>query len=73
MYKRQAKELVRRIKSEAKDISDKYIDPPNTTDFAIMFLPFEGLYSEVVNRGLVEELQNVYRVNIAGPSTMAAY
>lgn len=67
-----AKELVRRIKSEAKDISDKYIDPPNTTDFAIMFLPFEGLYSEVVNRGLVEELQNVYRVNIAGPSTMAA-
>lgn len=67
-----AKELIKRIKSEAKDISDKYIDPPNTTDFAIMFLPFEGLYSEVVNRGLVEELQNTYRVNIAGPSTMAA-
>lgn len=66
------KTLVQRIKSFAKDISDKYIDPPNTTDFAIMFLPFEGLYAEVVNRGLVEELQRSYRVNIAGPSTMAA-
>lgn len=64
--------LTQRIKSFAKDISDKYIDPPNTTDFAIMFLPFEGLYAEVVNRGLVEELQRTYRVNIAGPSTMAA-
>lgn len=57
---------------EAKDISSKYIDPPNTTDFAIMFLPFEGLYAEVVNIGLVEELQSKYRVNISGPSTMAA-
>ena len=56
----------------AKDIHDKYIDPPNTTEFAIMFLPFEGLYSEVVNRGLVEILQREYKVNIAGPSTMAA-
>lgn len=64
--------LVSRIKSEAKDIHDKYIDPPNTTEFAIMFLPFEGLYSEVVNRGLVEILQREYKVNIAGPSTMAA-
>ncbi len=50
----------------------KYIDPPNTTDFAIMFLPFEGLYCEVVNRGLVEVLQRDYKVNVAGPSTMAA-
>lgn len=64
--------LISRIKSEAKDIHDKYIDPPNTTEFAIMFLPFEGLYSEVVNRGLVEILQREYKVNIAGPSTMAA-
>lgn len=67
-----AKQLVVTIKSEAKDIRDKYIDPPNTTEFAIMFLPFEGLYSEVVNRGLVEVLQREYKVNIAGPSTMAA-
>jgi DNA recombination protein RmuC len=64
--------LSQRIKQEAAKIRDKYIDPPNTTDFAIMFLPFEGLYAEVVNRGLVEELQRSYRVNIAGPSTMAA-
>lgn len=67
-----AKMLVATIKNEAKDIHDKYIDPPNTTEFAIMFLPFEGLYSEVVNRGLVEVLQRDYKVNIAGPSTMAA-
>ncbi len=64
--------LSQRIKQEAAKIRDKYIDPPNTTDFAIMFLPFEGLYAEVVNRGLVEDLQRSYRVNIAGPSTMAA-
>ena len=67
-----AKTLITTIKNEAKDISTKYIDPPNTTEFAIMFLPFEGLYSEVVNRGMVEILQRDYRVNIAGPSTMAA-
>ncbi len=64
--------LVQRIKQEAAKIRDKYLDPPNTTEFAILFLPFEGLYAEVVNRGLVEELQRSYRVNIAGPSTMAA-
>ncbi|MEN6635588.1 MAG: DNA recombination protein RmuC [Clostridiaceae bacterium] len=64
--------LNQRIKQEAAKIRDKYLDPPNTTDFAIMFLPFEGLYAEVVNHGLVEELQRSYRVNIAGPSTMAA-
>lgn len=67
-----AKVLINTIKKEAKDIRDKYIDPPNTTEFAIMFLPFEGLYSEVVNRGMVEVLQREYKVNIAGPSTMAA-
>lgn len=64
--------LLNTIKSEAKDIHDKYIDPPYTTEFAVMFLPFEGLYSEVVNRGMVEVLQRDYKVNIAGPSTMAA-
>ena len=67
-----AKALINTIKKEAKDIRDKYIDPPYTTEFAIMFLPFEGLYSEVVNRGMVEVLQRDYKVNIAGPSTMAA-
>lgn len=67
-----AKALITTIKKEAKDIHDKYIDPPYTTEFAIMFLPFEGLYSEVVNRGMVEVLQRDYKVNIAGPSTMAA-
>lgn len=64
--------LITRLKGEAKDIHQKYIDPPNTTDFAILFLPFEGLYAEAVNRGMVEELQRAYRVNLAGPSTMAA-
>ena len=67
-----AKVLLATLKAEARDIRDKYIDPPNTTEFAIMFLPFEGLYAEAVNRGLVEVLQREYKVNIAGPSTMAA-
>lgn len=67
-----AKELVKRIKLFAKDIHTKYVEPPYTTDFAIMFLPFEGLYAEVVNRGLVEILQREYKINVAGPSTMAA-
>ena len=66
------KALIQTIKLEAKEIKIKYIDPPNTTDFAIMFLPFEGLYAEVVNRGLIEILQREYSINIAGPSTMAA-
>lgn len=64
--------LIARIKQEAKDIKEKYICPPYTTNFAIMFLPFEGLYAEVVKLGLVETLQTGYNVNIAGPSTMAA-
>lgn len=67
-----ASALTARLKQEAKDISSKYIDPPQTTDFAILFLPFEGLYAEAVNRGMVEELQRKYKVNLAGPSTMAA-
>lgn len=58
--------------NEAKDIRTKYVAPPDTTNFGIMFLPFEGLYAEVVNLGLVERLQRDYQVNIAGPSTMAA-
>ena len=66
------KQLKNTLKSEARDIRDKYIDPPNTTDFAIMFIPFEGLYAEVVNMGMVEVLQREFKVNIAGPSTMAA-
>ena len=66
------KNLISTIKSEAKDISSKYIDPPNTTEFALMFLPFEGLYAEAVNNGLIEILQREYHVNVAGPSTMAA-
>lgn len=64
--------LLGRIKLFAKDIHEKYVEPPYTTDFAIMFLPFEGLYAEVVNQGMVEQLQSMYKVNIAGPSTMAA-
>ncbi len=64
--------LEARIKGCAKDIRDKYIDPPHTTDFAIMFLPFEGLYAEVVRMGLVDTLQRQYRVNVAGPTTFAA-
>lgn len=67
-----AKVLLTTLKKEAKDIRDKYIDPPSTTEFAVMFLPTEGLYAEAVNRGMVEALQREYKVNIAGPSTMAA-
>ncbi len=60
------------IRAEAKDIRQKYVEPPYTTNFGILFLPFEGLYAEVVNAGLVETLQREYQVNVAGPSTMAA-
>ena len=68
-----AKMLEIRLKSEAKDIRDKYIELPYTTDFGILFLPFEGLYAEAVNRGFIEELQRTYRINVTGPSTMAAF
>lgn len=64
--------LEQRIKVEAKDISSKYLSVPATTNFAILFLPFEGLYTEVVDRpGLIETLQRDYQVSVAGPSTMA--
>ncbi len=66
------KNLDQRIKVFARDIFIKYIDPPNTTDFAILFLPTEGLYAEVVREGLIEELHSRFRVVIAGPSTMTA-
>ena len=65
--------LEMRIKAEAKAIKEKYIDPPNTTDFAIMFLPVEGLYAEVLRRpGLCDILQRDYRVVVTGPTTLAA-
>lgn len=68
-----SRQLEIRIKSEAKDIKEKYIDPPNTTDFGIMFLPTESLYAEVIRRtGLWEMLQRDYRVVITGPTTLAA-
>ena len=67
------KALEMRIKACAKDIRDKYIDPPNSTDFAILFLPIESLYAEVLRRpGLCEALQLQYRVVVAGPSTLIA-
>jgi DNA recombination protein RmuC len=57
----------------AKDICDKYLDPPHTTDFAIMFLPFEGIYAEVVRKAsLLDELQRNYKVVVTGPTTLAA-
>ena len=68
-----AKALEARIKAEAKTIREKYIEPPYTTDFAILFLPTEGLYAEVLRRqGLLELLQNDFRVTVAGPSTFSA-
>ena len=60
------------LKKSAKDIRDKYVEPPYTTTFGILFLPFEGLYAEVVNMGMIELLQKDYGINVAGPSTMAA-
>lgn len=74
LMEEEAKQLENRIKTEAKRISEKYINPPYTTDFAIMFLPVESLYAEVVKRpGLLEHLQEKYRINVSGPSTMAAF
>lgn len=71
-YEERRKELIQRIKGMAKDIKEKYICPPHTTNFAVMFLPVEGLYAEVVKQGLVEELQAKFSVTVAGPTTMAA-
>jgi DNA recombination protein RmuC len=68
-----SKEIEKRIKSEAEKINEKYINPPLTTDFAIMYLPTEGLYAEVIRRpGLVYELQNKHRVLVTGPTTLLA-
>ncbi|GAB1403193.1 DNA recombination protein RmuC [Lentimicrobium sp.] len=67
------KNMENTIKKMAKDISEKYIDPPFTTDFAIMFLPFEGIYAEVVRKAsLLEELQRSFKVIVTGPTTLAA-
>jgi DNA recombination protein RmuC len=67
------KNIVMRVKTEAKTIRDKYIDPPHTTDFGIMFLPIEGLYAEVLRQpGLCDFLQREYRIVVTGPTTLAA-
>jgi len=68
-----AKQLEVRIRDEAKKIHEKYIAPPHTTDFGLLFLPIEGLYAEVLRRpGLTDRLQREYRVTVAGPTTLAA-
>ena len=68
------KGLLARIKAEAKDISEKYLDPPNTTDFGILFLPVEGLYAEVLRMpGILDTLQREYRIVISGPTTLSAF
>lgn len=68
-----ARALETRVKLEAKSIADKYLEPPHTTDFAVMFLPTEGLYAEVLRRpGLMELLQREHRVTLAGPTTLMA-
>ncbi|MYA56945.1 DNA recombination protein RmuC [Candidatus Poribacteria bacterium] len=65
--------LIRRVRDEARDISEKYVSPPQTTDFAIMFLPTEGLNAEVLRQpGLVEELLQTHRIVVAGPTTLTA-
>ena len=66
------KALLTVLRAEARDIHDKYIEVPYTTGFGVMFLPFEGLYAEAVNSGLIEELQRDWKISVAGPSTMAA-
>jgi len=67
------RQLEQRLKTEARSIKEKYIGPPHTTDFALLFLPVEGLYAEVVRRpGLLDELQRLHRVVVAGPTTLAA-
>jgi len=73
LAEKSVKNLETRIKVEAKAIREKYIDPPNTTDFGIMFLPVEGLYAEVLRRpGLCDSLQRDYRIVVTGPTTLAA-
>ncbi len=72
LIRMEQKNLADRIRSEAKDIKDKYINPPQTTDFGILFLPTEGLYSEAIRAGLMEELFRKYHVFLTGPSTLSA-
>ena len=68
-----SKALATRVKQEAMSIRDKYVKPPKTTDFAIMYLPMEGLYAEIIKKdGLVEDIQNKYRIVVCGPTTIAA-
>ena len=68
------KQLVKRVKEEAKVIKEKYIQVPKTTDFAILYLPTEGLYAEVIkNTGLFEELQRDYKITVCGPTTLSAF
>jgi len=69
---RARKLLVDALRKSAKDIRDKYVEPPATTDFAVLFVPFEGLYAEAVNLGVMEAVQQDYKVMLAGPATMAA-
>ena len=71
-FENKKKQLKQTILNMAKDIKNKYVDPPRTTNFGVMFLPFEGLYAEVVKMGMVETLQQQYNVTVAGPTTMAA-
>lgn len=66
------KMLFQRVKGFAKEVRTKYIDPPNTTDFAILFIPTEGLYAELIRGGMAETLQRDYQVTLAGPTTMSA-
>ena len=69
----QIKNLENRIKEEAKNINEKYISPPKTTDFAVMYLPVEGLYAEVIRRpALCEMIQHKYKIMICGPTTLTA-
>lgn len=72
LVKQKKEQLKNTIRGMAKDINTKYIYPPKTTNFAVMFLPVEGLYAEVAKQGLIEELQQKYNVTIAGPTTMSA-
>jgi len=73
LVERAQKELETTLKKMAKDIRDKYLDPPNTTDFGILFLPFEGIYAEVVRKAaLLETLQREYKIIVTGPTTLAA-
>lgn len=73
LAERSLKNLEIRIKAEAKDIRDKYLCPPDTTDFALMFIPTEGLYAEIIRRpGLCDILQREYRIVVTGPTTLAA-